>query len=388
MQLDQYLQQLPQSADQKALIDLPPSEKKVAWNIVWDAFLTGDFKQRWEVAKYLPKFGDCAIAPLITLLEDESADIDLRCEAAEILGNFDNTEGIFALTEILNSDAEIELITACADALAKLGKTAILPLTAALENPETRFPAVQALAYLHIPEIIPPLLQVVNDPQPGIRKTVVETLSNFRHPQVMEALIVALQDTHSMVRKEAVIGLGITGKNNRSDQRVDALIPFLSDLNLEVCAHCAIALAKIGTPKAIKALSESLQSEMTPSPLKREIIHSLSHQKTQQTLEIFATAIRKQPPMIQEEIVTVFGRWKGKKWKSAIAKILVEFYQETPEAQANSKLKQSLAVALGNLEVPLGKPVLSTLAEDENALVKLHAQVGLKKIPSRRSSSN
>jgi hypothetical protein len=45
IQLYQYLQQLSLSSGKKQSIDLPPKEKEEAWQIVWDAFLNGDFQQ-------------------------------------------------------------------------------------------------------------------------------------------------------------------------------------------------------------------------------------------------------------------------------------------------------------------------------------------------------
>ena len=38
----------------------------------------GDFQDRWEIAKVLPNLGNCAIAPLIAVLEDEDADTEPR----------------------------------------------------------------------------------------------------------------------------------------------------------------------------------------------------------------------------------------------------------------------------------------------------------------------
>lgn len=379
MKLDQYLQQLPLSSDKKGLIDLPPAKKEQAWQIVWEAFLTGDFQQRWEVAKYLPKFGDRAIAPLTTLLQTESANLDLRCEAAALLSKFNQANAIFALTEVLNAESETELTTACANALAQMGKRAIPTLTAALSNPDTRFSAVQALAYLHHPEIISPLIEVADDPNPDIRSTVMATLSNFRDSQGRNVLISGLQDTHSSVRKEAVIGLGVRGKEN-PETVVSVLIPLLSDFNLEVCSHCAIALGKIGTSQAIHALGECLQSPLTPSPLKQQIIRSFSHQETEPTLVILASSLNEQPPPIQTEIIAVLGRWKQEELKPTVAETLIQFFQELPEAQKSSNLKQGLAVALGNLNVPSGKPLLEKLAGDESAIVKLHAKAALKKL--------
>jgi HEAT repeat protein len=374
-----YLQQLPVSGNGKGVIDLPPAEKQEALNMVWEAFIAGEFHDRWELAKWLPKFGESAIAPLTELLEDETAHLDLRCEAAEILSKFQTPHAIFALTEVLQTEEESEVITACANALAKNGKVASPTLTDALANPETRLPAVQALAYLRKPETIAPLLSVVNDPQPEIRLSVIEALSTFRDSRVVEALMEALSDTNAQVRKEAVIGLGVRGNDDNPEPVVSALVPLLYDINLEVCSHCAIALGKLGTQSAIDALRDCLHSSATPSSLKQQIVRGLSHTETSQTLSILASNLQDQPPSIIQEIIAVFGRWKTSELHASVADTLIAFFHH--HAQLNDSIKQTLAVALGNLGIPSGKSVLSHLAQDETAMVQLHAQAALKKLP-------
>jgi len=379
VELYQYLQQLPLSADGKGVIDLPPAKKQEAWNVVWDAFLTGEFRERWEVAKWLPKFGESAIAPLTDLLQDETANVDLRCEAASILSQFQIPNALFALTEVLKTDNDWEVVTACTTALAKQGSVAIPSLTEALADPDTREAAVQALAYLRQPETIPPLLRVINDPQPGIRMTVIEAVSSFRDPRVVQALIEALQDTDPNVRKEAVIGLGVRGNDTDPEPVVSALRPLLYDINLEVCSHCAIALGKLGTASAVTALSDCLHSTATPPTVKQEIVRGLSYTETQQTLSVLATNLRNQPPSIVQEIIAVFGRWKTPNLNPSVAETLIEFFHDN--AQLNDSIKQTLAVALGNLAMPSAKSVLSDLAQDQTTMVQLHAQAALKKLP-------
>src|SRR3712207_8445144 len=49
-------------------------------NLALDVLDAGDFQERWEVAKVFPKLGAIAIAPLLEILEDEDADLELRSE--------------------------------------------------------------------------------------------------------------------------------------------------------------------------------------------------------------------------------------------------------------------------------------------------------------------
>jgi hypothetical protein len=105
----------------------------------------------------------------------------------------------------------------------------------------------------------------------------------------------------------------------------------------------------------------------------------LSHTETSQTLSILASNLQDQPPSIIQEIIAVFGRWKTSELHASVADTLIAFFHH--HAQLNDSIKQTLAVALGNLGIPSGKSVLSHLAQDETAMVQLHAQAALKKLP-------
>lgn len=375
----QYLQQLPLSPNGK-LIDLAPIEKEKAFKLAWEAFITGDFQQRWEVSKFLPKFGESAIAPLAHLLQDETAALDLRCEAASLLGEFNTSQSLLNLTTVLNTDSESEVITACTKALSKNGKAAIPPLVNALADTENRLSAVQALAYLRQPETVEPLLSVVKDSQAEVRMTALEALSSFRHPQITEALMEALQDPYAKVRKEAVIALGVRGNELASERLVNALNPLLYDINLEVCSHCAIALGKIGTEQALSALHTCLQSPPTPDPLKRHLVRGLTHTETHYSLSLLTESLNQQPEEIRSEIIAELGRWKTPDLKPSIAETLTNFFHQSPTAQASNNIKQTLAVALGNLKKPLAKPLLDELTQDTAPIVQLHAKAALKKL--------
>ena len=381
MKLYNYLQQLPLSADGKGLIDLPPSEKEETFQWVWEAFIGGEFRERWEIAKFLPKFGDRAIAPLTELLEDANANLDLRCEAAAILSQFQTSAAIFSLTSVLKTETELEVIDACAHGLSKQGKVAIPTLTEALNQPQTKLTAVEALAYLRQPETIEPLLTVVNDGDAEIRKIAIEALGSFRDSRIMEALISALQDTDSRVRKESVIALGVRGNDYDPNSVAEALSPILSDINWEVASHCAIALGRMGTPNALNALDQHLNHSLTPDPLKKSIIQGLSYHETPQNLAILTKNIQQQPLTMVQELLTILGRWKTEEHKPEIVETLTTVYQQTPQWQQEIPLKQALAVAIGNLGMAEGKEILQQLIQDETSIVKLHAQAALKKLP-------
>ncbi len=107
--LVQCLQQLPLKGQQ------PPEtvNLELAVSLAIQVLESGDFQDRWEIAKILPNLGTVAIAPLTDILENEDADREQRWFAARILGKFDRPEVIEALAKLVkNSDEELSQIAA------------------------------------------------------------------------------------------------------------------------------------------------------------------------------------------------------------------------------------------------------------------------------------
>ncbi|MCY7322588.1 MAG: hypothetical protein LH660_12515, partial [Phormidesmis sp. CAN_BIN36] len=57
-------------------------------NLALQSLESGDFQDRWDIAKLFPSFGDAAIAPLLGLLQDQDADPEAQWFAIRILGSF------------------------------------------------------------------------------------------------------------------------------------------------------------------------------------------------------------------------------------------------------------------------------------------------------------
>jgi len=365
---------------------LPHCEQEKVLQKVWLMFTEGDFQQRWEVAKLLPRFGTSAIAPLKSLLETEQANLDLRCEAAVVLSKINLPEAIFALTTVLKTETDLEVVTACIHALVNTGTDAIPFLIEALADPTRRLAAVEALAYLRKPETITPLLQVIEDEQWEVRVAAIEALSSFRDPKMIPALINALADPKAMVRKEAVIALGVRGCDSNQEAVVNALRARLYDLNLEVCQQSAIALGRISTPSALDGLRECLQSSITPSPLKQQLVVALSQHESEENLTVLKTALWQESLSITQEIIAKLGRWQQSHFKNSIVAALTAYFDDHQLARDSIVLKQTLATALGNLRIADGKTLLLAFMEDESRVVQLHAQVALKKLPEASNS--
>ncbi|MGK7924563.1 MAG: HEAT repeat domain-containing protein, partial [Spirulina sp.] len=115
LQVNECLQQLSLAGDEPTPLD----EEALA--LALTVLNYGDFQERWEIAKILPKFGDRAIPPLIEILEDEEIEIEERWFAGRILGQFDRPLAIEALVRCWQTSEDEELTVIIASALANLG---------------------------------------------------------------------------------------------------------------------------------------------------------------------------------------------------------------------------------------------------------------------------
>jgi HEAT repeat protein len=381
--LNQCLQQLPlgkkvgdSDVDSQPLED---ADLEQVLNLALNVLDAGDFQERWDVAKVFPKLGARAIAPLIEILEDEEADLELRWFAARILGEFNDPVVVTSLVELLGTSEDEELIEMAAAALTNLGASAIDALSKLLAQSESRLLAVRSLSQIRRSEIITPLLSVVHDQQVPVRSAAIEALSSFHDSRIDPVLLDALNDLAAPVRKEAAIALGLRSDLQEKVDLVNSLKPLLFDLNLEVCSCAAISLGRVGTNDAALTLFEVLKSPATPLPLQLIVVRALGWVATSGALEYLRQALSWAPVEVCQEIVTLLGRLEEPNLKPQAAEILIEFLNSGDAAQEAS-LKQSLALALGQLGEIAALDQLIQLLADSDASVRLHAIAALKNL--------
>ena len=343
----------------------------------------GDFQDRWEIAKVFPNLGNCAIAPLIAVLEDEDADTEPRWFAARILGKFDRPEVIQALvTLVKNSDEELSQIAA--ETLGNFGTTAIESLANLLLQEESRQFATAALAQIRRTETIPPLLTVVGDSKVGVRVAAIEALSSFHDSRIPPVLVAALKDPATAVRKEAVRALGVRAYLDAELDLVNLLKPLLWDIRLEVCQSAAIALGRLKTDAAAAALFELLLHPATPVELQIETVRALSWSETATALEYLQQTliaeIHNTNSLVCQEIVTVLGRVEKPELKALAAEILSDLLASNHPAVEFTGIKQSLALGLGKLGDMRALDALISMLGDADNSVRLHCTAALKQL--------
>jgi HEAT repeat protein len=384
--LNQHLQHLPlgKNATDAATESAPLNDTDLEQilNLALDVLEAGDFQERWDVAKLFPKLGAIAIAPLIEILQDDEADLELRWFAGRILGGFNHPTVITTLVDLLKTAEDEELSTMAAAALASLGDSAVEALTGLLADPESRLLATTSLSQIRRSEIIAPLLSVVNDPQVSVRSTAIEALSSFHDPRVPPVLLNALDDPAATVRKEAVIGLSLRSDLGEELDLLNRLKPLLYDFNREVCQQAAIALGRLGTDEAADALFEVIKSPATPVPLTYDFIRALGWVGTVKSLDYLQQALAHVSVECVVEIVRVLGRLEKPALKTKAAQILIDFLNSEHPARQVATVKQAVAQAWGELgEVGAIDALIGLLANPVDS-VRLHAIAALKNFPS------
>lgn len=371
-QVAYYLQNLVSDSQ----IEMNEEEQEKALELSLKILINGDFQQKWEIAKILPKLGHITIEPLIELLESEEAELETRWFICRILSEINDPTCAIALANLLRNAEDEELSMMASQALANLGTSAIKALHELLQAEDSRLLAVQALSQIRRFEIVEPLLEVVNDPSSEIRTIAVEALGSFHDERIVPVLIAALKDTASMVRKEAAIAIGL---RSSQFQLVEQLAPLLYDLNIEVCQQAAIALGRMKTDEAAEELFKVLQSPLTPVTLKLTIVRSLGWMETAPSLNYLREELLAPEGEICQEVITVLGRIEASELRKKATQILIEFYSSEPTSARQTQIRQALVMSLGELGQPEALELLQRFAEDEDKIIKLHAIAALKK---------
>lgn len=351
---------------------------------------TGDFQQRWEVAKRFPKLGTQVVDPLLTLLNQESANLESRWFAGRILEQFEETRIILAFIELLQTTDEEELLMMAAEALGNMGNSAIGSLEELLTNNTYKLLAVKALGKIRHADTIVSLLKVVDDPNPEIRAIALEALGSFHQVDLIPVFIKALHDPVVAVRKEAIIALGMQPEFKAEFDLINHLTPLLYDLNLGVCQQAAFALGRMQDPAVVVPLSKVLNSDCTPVALQQVVIQTLNWLENDQALgclQEFLTQKATNPDIIQT-IIRALGEQTQTELKQQATQILINFLQSENAIIQDKTIKQAVAVSLGELGDTMAIHVLNELAEDAEKSVQLHAIAALKKVKLKHNQEN
>ena len=379
-------QQLQQLLDKKDVNSKAVGDKELeqALAIAIQILQVGDFQTRWDIAKIFPKIGKPAIAPLLEILNSESADLEMRWFALRILGEFNEPQIVISLVKLLEETEEEELAIASAQTLAKIGQPAIEALIELLKDEKTRLLAVKSLAQIRRSEVIEPLLSVVDDSVAEVRATAIEALGSFHHKRLISVFIKALQDTSFSVRFEAIIALKMRAYLEEEFDLVNHIKPLLYDINSEVCQQAVLAMGCMKDEAAIKALFDILNFKNAPLFLKQEAIRALNWSNSFIALDYLKESLYSNDIALSKEIINVLGRQESVKLKSYAAEILIDFVNSELEITHQLGIKQVVATSLGELGDLRALTHLEKMVLDDDSKVRLYARAAISKVNSQQ----
>ncbi|MGI0481654.1 HEAT repeat domain-containing protein [Geminocystis sp. CENA526] len=361
------------------LLDLVEKES-IPLEIAIQILELGSFEEKWVISKVLVKQGENAIQPLKKIILNENADTETRWYGLKILSQIKHPEIILIVTELLSKTQEEDLIILATETLASQGKKSISFLSELMTKSDYRLLATKALTQIPSLDVIPPLLSLLNDEDSTIRAMVMASLRNFDTPEIISAMINALKDYNSSVRKEAVIGLGLKLKSSQDEDLIEVITPLLDDINLSVAQQAVMALSRCQSPHAVKALDKVFHSWQTPDVLKVAIIKALAWIATTYSIQCLGKAIYSTDIATTLEIINVLGRLTKPSVKYQAVVILTSFYYTQSPNLTNPDILQALCYSLKQLSSIECISVLKEIVTHHNLQVSLYAESALTQI--------
>jgi HEAT repeat protein len=202
---------------------------------------------RWKAAEALARIGPPAVVPLIQALGHP--DEDVRWKAAVTLGEIGDPRGIAPLIGLL-SDQDRFVRSRAAYALGLIGPPAIPALSDALSSGpvDARRGVIGALGKIQDPAAVSILVQTLADPSDVVREDTIAAL-NEEGEFATSLLLEALNDPEPLRRQGAALVLGTGG-------RKEALEPL----------NKALATADPRTAEVFRAAIREIRATRGPSP--------------------------------------------------------------------------------------------------------------------------
>jgi HEAT repeat protein len=211
---------------------------------------------RGRSAYILGVIGDViAVGPLYNLLKDPSRDV--RIQVIQALCDLGDEQSMTRILELFELE-DVGLGDFVLQAAERFGPRASASLTVALKSSQVRVRSGAALALgrIKVPETLPDLFDSLEDPEPIVRRCVVQALRQFKSMSAAEGLVRAMADEDLEVQEYATTALA---------ELAPGIIPFLIELlsyeDPMVRKNAIAALRKTGDESAIDHIIESLQDE-------------------------------------------------------------------------------------------------------------------------------
>lgn len=358
-----------------------------------DQLVSGDFSDRWNGLKRLTDLGESVIPPLLDQLQDPELDWEGQWFVIRALGNFDRPDVVDCLVGALAATDDIDLQGALAEALGRIGPSAVRVLGPLLADPRRRLAAVQALARIHHPGAMTLLMEVSQqgDGDAGLRGAALEALAQFSEPDLVPTVVAALNDPEAAVREVAVQGLVNFRTYLSSEQYVALLQPCLADAEPAVAQRAVHALGRSQLDNATAALETFAHQMLAPGSAgadgaaqRQAVIQALGFQETKLALAALDRLWWRCEEADRQAIISALSRQQSDLQQQQASALLTAWLQTVPPLK--SSLRQTVAFGLGQVGGAETAVVLHQLLSDGDEGVRLHAAAALQQLRHRCQS--
>ena len=300
------------------------------------------------------------VAELLKALQDE--DWFVRRGAAEALGATRNAAAVPGLIRALkDSDSDVRWVAA--RALGAIGDASAVPaLLEALHDRDQLVPEAAAWALWQIGKpSVPGLIEAMRDASADVRGAAVEALSAIADPLAVPGLIARLSDTE---------------------------VPWLAEER--ICDMAVVALRRIGTPEALKAVEqwegghlapEVYDDYKTPAPVEPAILQAEAKAEAEisrvQSIPELLEALRSEDWARRKSALKLMKQVKDRSALPGLLDMLGDEHGYVRVAAAEALVEVADASAIPALMIALNdeKPYMRVAAADALACIKDPAAV-------------
>lgn len=210
-------------------------------------------------------------------------------------------------------------------------------------------------------DLLPILLELLDDPDPDVRRTATMAVGKIGHPGPAGALVQGLKDPDPLVREYSASSLGSLGEVVR-DQAGLAVADLLLDSSDAAKQAAARALGEIGTaPKALDSVIEALGDPDVRT--RRAAVLALGRIEAGSAFPALTEAVGDPDALVRQGALAALGE---------LAEDRARPYFRTRLAQdPDQGVRSEAAYRLGKLGTPEDLPLLRLVAaEDRSAVVR------------------
>jgi len=213
-----------------------------------------------------------------------------------------------------------------------------------------------------------PLVELLKDPSPDIRRVAAESLGKIGDPKFGRALVPLLTDSDARIRETAARAIGRLGPST-GEEVSQAVVALLDDPNESVKRAVTIAIGDLEPPVRVLVAVPGLLTARDVST-RRSVARALSMIDARAWLSDLVKALHDPDPEVRQHVIAALAELGD----PIIAPLLRDRLARDP----SPAVRTEAAYRLGKIADPETKEVLAAMArQDRDSGVRRWAQMGL-----------